>query len=1027
MTHPQWNKRDFTITASQTSPVKITFQYGSLSETQIDQAQENLRQPLVRYQEILKFKGMPTPIINKKLRGKIYVFDNSKTFRDAGYTGGGRTNYNAVKKEDYRWGSYVYQKRGDTLSTIWNLEHEFAHGLSFFLLGNFNFERYPFFTEGFAEYLAHGSQCHHLEKHAKQYANNNEQLAIQSIINLDYNSQDLYSLGFLLTAYLIEGTPTRFVKLIEELQKTKINGSKISENTLPTFIKGKQADFISWVNDKAQKQTSPCSVITEDELFPDEEDITEEFNQNPEVFSMPTTPIQGHTLGKGEEIISPNDVITILEQYECAQTILTQFNIMPAKLSKLLENKQPDLLLEIATNLCSDAVLKAVQNKTLTSFHAVINLSASRRAQLEETFNQDKAGESSAFIKTENNQEDNHSIQASASNNIELDEVVCEIILSLKKHSNAKRILKQFQINSEDFHDLLQKNNLETCLKICSNLCSSAVRQAVENGVLDAFDDIIQLSEQERAQLEAKYNQSTMDQLPTSLQILKTLLEKQWLKSNDNITYEQYICLTEFTNRMEEIQADYPNVQEIVKKYQPTYILTEPDGVFEYYFSKKNQNNQPNLIQLCQHLENLVVFLTRDAIRCEAIIQGATNLKQAIVDYQSSCMLDKAKAGDWIAVMQHLEGDVNPNIQDSENKPLLLLALEDNHLSHTDYASWVIQALLNKGANPNINLPNYSQLTLLENEYREKHWDNMSLLIEHGADITAINLGHGHPLLYYALFADRQFAIARCILKQAIQTDHQEMLEAYSLLLIKAIRQDRPDVLKLLLEEGINPNTQDEEGEYALILACDRGNFDCIRILLDTKGIEVNVQAGQTKNTPLHILIQHNWHQPIKHLILRGARADIPNEAGEKLRDLWVQEDWASYDIQESIGNTLHVTDALKNCYGLKNREETSAWLLLAEYLCLPEKKEEAIVGIKWWILHELNHTVRAERAQAKRGKEDEAIPLIRRKLPQEITDLIAQELCTLPITFMHKAAIGFFQATPERKSEVIEMLLKCN
>ncbi len=86
------------------------------------------------------------------------------------------------------------------------------------------------------------------------------------------------------------------------------------------------------------------------------------------------------------------------------------------------------------------------------------------------------------------------------------------------------------------------------------------------------------------------------------------------------------------------------------------------------------------------------------------------------------------------------------------------------------------------------------------------------------------------------------------------------------------------DIVKLLLDNGANPNLQNNDGITALMITIAHGNQDIAKLLLDN-GANPNIYSDNN-DTALTIAIRFN-HEPIVKLLLEnGANPDYQDESG---------------------------------------------------------------------------------------------------------------------------------------------------
>ncbi|XP_015188750.1 PREDICTED: transient receptor potential cation channel protein painless [Polistes dominula] len=98
-------------------------------------------------------------------------------------------------------------------------------------------------------------------------------------------------------------------------------------------------------------------------------------------------------------------------------------------------------------------------------------------------------------------------------------------------------------------------------------------------------------------------------------------------------------------------------------------------------------------------------------------------------------------------------------------------------------------------------------------------------------------------------------------------------------LLDVACKNGRTEFVKLLLENGANPNRVNEAHNRAPIhFAVEGGHVTTLKVLLNNRMINPNIEAAQ--QTALHIAIKKNHLECIELLLENGASPNIPNNKG---------------------------------------------------------------------------------------------------------------------------------------------------
>lgn len=86
----------------------------------------------------------------------------------------------------------------------------------------------------------------------------------------------------------------------------------------------------------------------------------------------------------------------------------------------------------------------------------------------------------------------------------------------------------------------------------------------------------------------------------------------------------------------------------------------------------------------------------------------------------------------------------------------------------------------------------------------------------------------------------------------------------------KAIELDKPQLMRPLLEAGVDPNTSDDQGNCGLLLSLREGSLEVAALLLAAKGIDVD-RPNAAGETPLMIAALRGQGEWVARLIERGA------------------------------------------------------------------------------------------------------------------------------------------------------------
>ena len=135
------------------------------------------------------------------------------------------------------------------------------------------------------------------------------------------------------------------------------------------------------------------------------------------------------------------------------------------------------------------------------------------------------------------------------------------------------------------------------------------------------------------------------------------------------------------------------------------------------------------------------------------------------------------------------------------------------------------------------------------------------LLLDHGADVNAMDKDHTTPLLM--AMQGKMYDISRILLSRGAEPnvkDDRGKTPLHLLLENDFFNEDDdiPDIARLLLDRGADVNSQDQNHATPLLLVAERHVYDIARILLE-RGADPNVKNARGK-TPLHLLLERHFH-----------------------------------------------------------------------------------------------------------------------------------------------------------------------
>lgn len=223
--------------------------------------------------------------------------------------------------------------------------------------------------------------------------------------------------------------------------------------------------------------------------------------------------------------------------------------------------------------------------------------------------------------------------------------------------------------------------------------------------------------------------------------------------------------------------------------------------------------------------------------------------KELIMSHQCNYMLEI----DNKTIKRLLKNKVDPNTRDDQGSTLLKV------LCYTPYDTKIIKLLLKYGADPNIQADNGKTSLMMtccnsntNNSIRAK------LLLEYNADPN-IQDGIGNTSLIYVLQ------------DHIIENDPERI----KVLLKYEMDPNNTKIIKLLLENGADPNIQNKYGETSLITACHHYCYENMKLLLEYDA-DPNIRDNYNRNTLMTLDFFSNNNSKIEKLLLKyGADPNI--------------------------------------------------------------------------------------------------------------------------------------------------------
>ncbi len=273
-----------------------------------------------------------------------------------------------------------------------------------------------------------------------------------------------------------------------------------------------------------------------------------------------------------------------------------------------------------------------------------------------------------------------------------------------------------------------------------------------------------------------------------------------------------------------------------------------------------------------------------------------------------------------VRIAQHLISTIeNPNQLDEAGQgPMHYAVLHDQLL--------VVESLLSRSADVDLRTSTELRATPLMFACSRNHPKVFQLLIDRGADINAVD-AKGDPVANWAAYYGNRIALSTLVgrgVDLSIQTKHGDAAEVLLRLwhdpmdlsvfdgsilerplseqqkeLFHAISQKQASAVRILLDQGIDPNTTDAYGSPLLHRAVVSGEVEILESLLKYDELQVDAfnRVGQTA-----LSLAARWEHPQMVELLLQAGAN-PNAAGKRYQ--------LTPLIGSVIGRNLEITNSL--------------------------------------------------------------------------------------------------------------------
>jgi len=177
-------------------------------------------------------------------------------------------------------------------------------------------------------------------------------------------------------------------------------------------------------------------------------------------------------------------------------------------------------------------------------------------------------------------------------------------------------------------------------------------------------------------------------------------------------------------------------------------------------------------------------------------------------------------------------------------------------------------------------------------------------------------------------------------------------------LLIKAVRANQIDIVKLLLKNGANVNTNILDLDTPLSEAVSYENIEVVRILIENKA-DVNIKDNDQGRTPLHHAAYYRYPEIMKLLIAKGANVNSSSKFGDTPLHNCLSSDFdidisslqvikillehgADINAKDDGGNTL-LHEAIKLSHEAHEEDQEDEDVSLPDEVNIEEEKDERI------------------------------------------------------------------------------------
>lgn len=196
----------------------------------------------------------------------------------------------------------------------------------------------------------------------------------------------------------------------------------------------------------------------------------------------------------------------------------------------------------------------------------------------------------------------------------------------------------------------------------------------------------------------------------------------------------------------------------------------------------------------------------------------------------------------------------------------------------------VVELMLSKGIDVNYKLDDENNTRLLVFAVVEKQLEIVKFLLKQGADVGA-SCTNGVTALTFAA-AGGDIKVLQVLIDSGANvhaTDDSGSSLIHYVILGSDLSKDKVDrqqVLKFLLEKGVDINGKNQIGLTPLHLAIDKKCNDLVKLLLNNDAISIEEAESEDQLTPLFLAVFTQDKEIVKLLLDRGANTSAQNGKG---------------------------------------------------------------------------------------------------------------------------------------------------